>query len=364
MQQRYNLGQTMQPLDVEEPRRGAAGASSEFGASPNSTSAAGQPFQEDSAQQQGGQDQHAQRASADVGPAIPVSFGLSLFFLWGFIIYADGKNGTLLPIVFLPTIAYAVWWYRNKHLISLSSIVYAYGLAFYCGSVYVLFYKVIVFMLVFETIRPEFYAEEFPFFLCLALYSWFGFAVGSEYMKFRIASRGRQERPDLVSVKAYLLYSTAGALGFVTFSLILEIFLLGYRYLSIGEMLISLILRAWIDLPIQTTTGYLIGISVAKNEIFKWNKPSWQILLVPVSVVGLSEMVFLVAVLVYGWPMDIKIISVAYVIILIFLVPYVYFQSKDLPSSFALLSDDDFGADAPSPDRLDDDDIPSPVNNF
>eukprot|EP00475_Leptophrys_vorax_P037696 TRINITY_DN6531_c0_g1_i2.p1 TRINITY_DN6531_c0_g1~~TRINITY_DN6531_c0_g1_i2.p1 ORF type:complete len:355 (-),score=89.63 TRINITY_DN6531_c0_g1_i2:736-1800(-) len=354
----------MQPLDIEEPSASGAG----YG-SPTSTSGIAQRQHQDVAgasqqQQDDGAAHSPSRAAADVGPAIPIGFGLSLLILWGLVFYSDGTNGILFPLVFLPTVGFAVWWYRNRHLISLASIVYAYGLAFYCGSVYVMFYKVAIFMLVFETIRPEFYSEDFLFYLCLALYSWLGFAVGSEYMKFRIASRGRTERPDLVSVKAYLLYSTAGALGLVTFSLILEIFLLGYKFLTIGEMLISLVLRAWIDLPIQSATGYLIGISVAKNEIFKWNMSAWRILLIPVLVIGLSEMVFLVSVLIYGWPLDIKIISVAYALILVFLVPYVYYQGKDLPSSFALLNADDFAVDAPSPDRLDDDDLQSPVNNF
>lgn len=167
-------------------------------------------------------------------------------------------------------------------------------------------------------------------------------------MKFIIASKGRTSRPDLLDMKAYLYYSSSGALGFATFMVVLDTFFLVYS-LDTENRFFNILLRVLIDIPLHLVTGYYIGIGVAKNEVFQ-SDISWQrIILLPVILRSFAEVCFYVGIAELSFPGDIVFAVAMYFLAIGITCLAIRRERADLPNSFAALGETELD-EAPMPD--------------
>lgn len=301
----------------------------------------------------------------DNGPVWTMAFGLSLLALLLMSFASSGSLAFALPIAFLPTLLFLLWWYfgASRELIGFHSLVFAYASAFYVGSVLVSFFENVVEVFIILLFQPKL-SNQNGFLTAYFFYVLFGEALGSEGVKFIIAKEGRRYREDLTNVSAYLMYSTAAALGFVTFLTVLQNFIATSlkNSLVIYDDYPLLLIRALLGIPLHTATGYFIGIFVAKNEVYQWNTPWYKILSLPVILRTIVEYVF---VLCWYKSSFFDFISgpswlpglIVSIVVLALLISIIRYHERDLPTSFGALSgneDEPF----PVPDTLGDIEMP------
>jgi len=259
-------------------------------------------------------------------------FFVSLVLLWVFVMVGDPMYGPIMPLAFVPSLLYALWWGVYRDLISFHSVVFAYCIGFFPYGIIVTVYRFIILLICLALLMSV--TSEAGWYIVVFLYCLFGDAMASEYAKYKITAKTRADHREMNEVQAYLLYSTSGALGLSTFLIIVDYWLSYVGFGDVDDFIISMVIRCAIDIPLQFGTGYLIGLYVAKNEIYAWNMPPWKMLLIPVTLRVTSESAFYMAdtwtpaLIVYG----ICLLSCAAAII---------YQRKNVPKSFVRLAGDE-----------------------
>eukprot|EP00475_Leptophrys_vorax_P006873 TRINITY_DN1429_c0_g1_i1.p2 TRINITY_DN1429_c0_g1~~TRINITY_DN1429_c0_g1_i1.p2 ORF type:complete len:324 (-),score=93.62 TRINITY_DN1429_c0_g1_i1:591-1562(-) len=239
------------------------------------------------------------------------------------------KGAVLFPVVFIPTIvALLVWKCKGRDKsVGFWALTSAYMKGFFLGflvQIYQVICLVIVVMILYSTDW-----SDASYVLVLIVYSFLGAGWSSEYAKYRIAKRARSDRPDLNDVFSFLWYSVAGAMGLTTCCISIITFTDFGGTLPLDDVIIILLVVTSLQLPTDVLTGYIIGVGVAKNEVFKWNLPGYKIWGLPVLIRALGSVTFYII-------MSYSPIAalVMYLLIIIAAGGYAHFASSNLPDTF------------------------------
>lgn len=281
---------------------------------------------------------------------------LSLVLLWIVSSISHRAGFVLFPLLFAPLGGYILWWSKRSHLISLESILHAFSLGFYPGGLAAFILQVFLLIVLGNVLlRDEIHyivehhlsvfdiERSFRYYFFFLLYALLPQAIVPECLKYVIASGGRYVRDDIDDVRAYLFYSTAGALGLSTFHTLFNNIVLGSTNLSTRYE--AFILRILINTPIQTVNGYLIGIGVAKREARNWDIRVYQIIAVPVFVSFLQSFQTMLFLSETSHPTSLWAPAIVDVVILLAVAWFAHREQRDLPSSFVRLPSADIEQD-------------------
>lgn len=116
--------------------------------------------------------------------------------------------------------------------------------------------------------------KNFGFFVFLLLMSFVVASLTEESMKYYVLNKVERQRPELVDVKAYLVYAVAPALGFSTIEN------LGYVANQPGflNQLFLAIMRLLLATPVHCLTGYYMGIGVVRRKVMGERLPWHRIM--------------------------------------------------------------------------------------
>lgn len=282
--------------------------------------------------------------------AVSVMFFIGILALVGVLAYhGQWFSIVLFGLALIPSIIFLLFWRSNaSHLLPLESVIYSYALGFFPGAVGVLVlqsFGVIIFsnmLLADEIIDSDSSTvsifdlpRNWRFYSFLIMFSIFCWALLQEGMKYWIVRKGRESRPDLTDISAYLWYATSGALGFSTFQNLLYSVLEGFTTLE-GRVLYAMA-RCIINTPLQAMTGLLIGIGLAKREVFGWNLSSSRVLILPVTISAAAEFQSLMFRAELDYPVSLVAPLGIDMAVMLLLALYLYREYSSLPASFQLL---------------------------
>ena len=242
----------------------------------------------------------------------------------------------LFPILLIPTIIVLIIWHctNKRQQVSFWAMCTAYFKGFYWMGVLVGIYRLTWIMVIIGILINNDVTDSQYYFM-MFLYAVFGVGFSSEFAKYKIASRGRRDRPDLVNVLAYLWYSIAGALGYSTFIIAMETFMDTYVDIFLTGIFVVLMVFTVLELPLDVLTGAIIGIGVAKNEVYKWSMPG-------IKIWGLPWLIRSISAIAYWIVSDFSIIGMIVIdaVLVIGASIYLRYHSKNTPEYFTLPSED------------------------
>jgi hypothetical protein len=261
--------------------------------------------------------------------------GLGCLPIFWLVLCLYNISALLWPFVFLPTIIFLIIWKARKRdeVIGFWALCSAYMKGFFIGipvQIFQFLFLLLVVMFIMMANSDDGFIASFVIFM--VIYSIFGVGWSSEYAKFYIARKARSDRPEMTDVHAFLWYSLAGALGLTTFNVSVATFV-NYFYLPLdaGLIIVVLIIVILLQVPSELLTGYIIGVGIAKNEVFRWNMSGFKIWGIPMLIRSLGAIIFWVVFL----ALDGIAAIVSYVVLIIATCVFVWFQNKGIliPSS-------------------------------
>jgi len=245
--------------------------------------------------------------------------------VWLLLVFAN-KGALLFPLVFVPSlIALIVWKYRGlDKSVGFWALASAYMQGFFIGFLVQMFQVTcLLIVLVFWGLNSF---TETSYYFFLIFYSFVGAGWSSEYAKFRIAKKAKIDRPDFNDVHAFLSYSVAAAMGLTTCSIALITFVDLSGTLPYDDEVIILLVMFALQLPCGVLTGYIIGVGIAKKEVFKLDVAGYKIWGLPLIIRALGSITFYIT-------LNLHTIGalVMFTIILLATSGYAYHLSKGLP---------------------------------
>lgn len=249
------------------------------------------------------------------------TFWVLLFFLWLLITVSLPKAGAFLPFFTIPI---GLWYYAYKKYsnsadLDLSSKLFAAGFA--PGSLIVLIveailaiiFAVVCFSDQFDDWRQELehsrktgnqveitVKKTVGFWFFLFFISFFVAGLVEEALKYVLTSYVKRYRPGFADLTGYLLFATAGALGFSTVENCGYIISAAAQKAADGSMatwgavFFNVLGRMFISTPLHLCTAALSCFNIFQRDVALLPIPRWRILGLPIFFHGLFDFLLLI----------------------------------------------------------------------